>query len=98
MDVYLDGKLINSFILPNIYKQAESELRNIYLGKATNSVNSFQGFITRVRYQPFATNPKEAYKIYKDGINMGIWSSLLGKYNLNVEFKEYDRVISGFNI
>ena len=95
-DVYLDGKLINSFILHGIYKNDDDE-KNIYLGNINNNP-SFEGFLTRVRYEPYSINPEQAYNIYKEGIDESLLKSLFNKYSLKVSFLEYNTEKGSFTI
>ena len=109
MDVYLDGKLYSSFILPSTFDNDNSSQlneNNIYLGNLlkqeqslANTTNiGFQGFITRVRYEPNAINTQEALNIYKAGINKSLLSSVFNKYGLKVSFLEYNQEKSSFLI
>tara|TARA_B110000444_G_scaffold4800_1_gene4496 strand:- start:5190 stop:5939 length:750 start_codon:yes stop_codon:yes gene_type:complete len=100
LDVYLDGKLRNSFILHGIYKNklSNNKDKNIYLGDITDSNAGFTGFITRIRYQPNAINPQESYNIYKDGIKSSLANSMYNKYGLKVSFLEYDKEKSSVSI
>ena len=99
LDVYLDGKLRNSFILHGIYKNKyeDNSKKNIYLGNNGNSPG-FEGFITRVRYEPNSINPQEAYNIYRDGINASLANSIFNKYRLKVSFLEYNKERGSFQI
>jgi len=94
--------LRNSFILHGLYKNDDpSQIKkNIYIGNmqitgtAANNDglnSSFEGFITRIRYEVNAINPQEAYNIYKEGINAGLASSMFNKYRLKVSFYEYNK-------
>lgn len=94
MDVYLDGKLVNSYILPGTYKPSIDN--NMYLGDLGEG--SFGGFLTRVRYLKNDISPEESYKIYKDGINSSALSGLLNKYRLKVSFLEYNTPVKSFTI
>ena len=96
MDIYLDGKLRNSFILHGPYKS--NAKKNIYLGAQSTENVGFEGFITRVRYEPNSINPKEAYNIYKEGINASLAKSLFNKYSLKVSFLEYNKERGTFTI
>ena len=100
LDVYLDGKLRNSFILHGIYKNKldNNAKKNIYLGNLGSPNTGFEGFITRVRYQPQAINPQEVYNIYKEGINASLANSLYNKYGLKVSFLEYNKERGSFVI
>lgn len=94
MDVYLDGKLVNSYILPGIYKPSSNN--NLYLGNIHN--DSFDGFITRFRYIKNDISPQHSYEIYKDGINSSTLGNMFNKYRLKVSFLEYDKAVKSFTI
>ena len=66
-------------------------------GIGANNVG-FEGFITRIRYQPNAINPQEAYNIYKEGISASLAKSIYNKYGLKVSFLEYDQERGSFTI
>lgn len=97
LDVYLDGKLRNSFILHGLYKNYDTSQskRNIYIGNmqlpGSNRNSSFEGYITRIRYEGNSINPQDAYKIYKAGINSKLATSLFNKYRLKISFLEYNK-------
>jgi len=93
LDVYLDGKLRNSFILHGLYKNYYDTTisKNIYLGNISNSTSGFEGFITRIRYLGDSCNPQDAYNIYKEGINASLAQTLFNKYSLKVSFLEYNK-------
>ena len=69
----------------------------MYLGNIGNN-NGFEGFITRIRYDPYALNPEEVYKIYKEGIDQSLARSLFNKYKLKVSFLEYNKSIGELSI
>ena len=96
-DIYLDGKLRNSFILDGTYNSS-GDKKDIYLGNVINSVPGFEGFITRVRYEPNPINPQQAYKIYKEGINASLANSLFNQYSLKVSFLEFNKEKGSFTI
>ena len=109
LDVYLDGKLRNSFIMHGLYKNYYStiEKKNIYIGnmsQGTNATNNngansgFEGFITRIRYENDSINPQEAYNIYKEGIDKSLAKSLFNKYRLKISFLEYNKEKGSFEI
>tara|TARA_B110001452_G_scaffold267582_1_gene278229 strand:- start:1590 stop:2345 length:756 start_codon:yes stop_codon:yes gene_type:complete len=100
LDVYLDGKLVNSFILHGLYKNKNDNNRkkNMYLGNMGNPNIGFEGFITRIRYEPMSINPQEAFNIYKDGINASLAKTMFNKYRLKVSFLEYNKEKGSFVI
>lgn len=99
LDVYLDGKLRNSFIMHGLYKNQDDTIikKNIYLGTISNNIG-FEGFITRIRYIGDSINPQDAYNIYKEGINASLVNSLFNKYSLKVSFLEYKTEKASFQI
>ena len=100
LDVYLDGKLRNSFIMHGLYKNVYDPpiKKNIYLGNVSANNSGFEGFITRVRYIGDSINPQDAYNIYKEGINASLVQSLFNKYSLKVSFLEYKTEKASFQI
>lgn len=102
LDVYLDGKLRNSFIMHGLYKNyydTAASTKNIYLGNiSTTTSPGFEGFVTRIRYISNSINPQEAYNIYKEGISASLVNSLYNKYSLKVSFLEYKNEKASFQI
>ena len=107
LDVYLDGKLRNSFILHGLYKNyySNNAKKNIYLGNIPGSTATsadrnpgFEGFITRIRYEGDSCNPQDAYNIYKEGIDASLANSIFNKYSLKVSFLEYNKEKGSFKI
>jgi hypothetical protein len=105
LDVYLDGKLRNSFILHGLYKNfySNNAKKNIYLGTlpggtTSNGNKGFEGFITRVRFEGDSCNPQDAYNIYKEGIDASLANSIFNKYSLKVSFLEYNKEKGSFKI
>lgn len=99
-DVYLDGKLHNSFILPDtlFVIASNTDDNRLYLNGLPSASDFHEAFITRVRYINTAITTTEAYDIYKDGINSNHATSLFNKYNLKVSFLEYNQEKSSFMI
>ena len=94
MDVYLDGKLVNSYILPGTYKPSPEN--NVFLGNLGQG--GFGGFLTRFRYLKTDISPEHSYAIYKEGINASTLGNAFNKYRLKVSFLEYDNPVSTFTI
>jgi len=94
LDVYLDGKLVNSFILEGFYTTLPQT--SLYVGNNKN--NYFTGFVTRARYDNGGVNPQQAYSIYKEGIRTSFTGDFLNKYRLKVGLYEYNNRVGGFTI
>ena len=97
-DVYLDGKLHNSFILPDALYTVNHNMDDNKLYLNGNGDKNHNTFLTRIRYIDSAITTTEAYDIYKDGISSKHSTSLFNKYNLKVSFLEYNQEKSSFLI
>ena len=103
LDVYLDGKLRNSFIMHGLYKNynGTATKKNIYIGNTGNTGTNnigFGGFITRIRYEGYSINPQDAYNIYKEGISSSLATTIFNKYSLKVSFLEYNKEKGSFQL
>ena len=89
MDVYINGKLRNSFVINNMFKRIHQE-PDIYLGYPNDEVNhtSIDGYITRIRYYNKSISSQDAYNIYKEGINQSFLNKLTNNYNLKMSLIE----------
>lgn len=104
LDIYLDGKLLNSFVMNGTYLVTEnnSTKQHMFIGSADagsgNNGTEWNGIVTRIRYNNHSINPEEAYSIYKEGINSSLANSLLNKYGVKVQFLEYNKPRGEFTI
>ena len=97
-DIYLDGKLHNSFILPDALYTVTNNMDDNKLYLNGNGQSNHNTFLTRIRYIDRAITTTEAYDIYKAGISSKHSTSLFNKYNLKVSFLEYNQEKSSFLI
>jgi len=88
LDVYLDGKLVRTCVLPGIAKVNDSA--SVYI----TPEGGFSGYTAKVQYFADATNPQEAYNIYKAGYGDSILGGLMNKYQIKISFLE-DNVEQG---
>ena len=61
MDVYLDGKMVNTFVMPGI------SAVNKQAGLSITPFGGFSGYTTRMLYLPNSVNPQQAWNIFSDG-------------------------------
>lgn len=92
VDVYLDGKLTRTCVLPGVAKIDPTFPVHVTPG------GGFAGFTSQAKYWPNATNPQQAYDIYQEGFGGSIFGNLLGKYKLKVAFMEDGVEASSFEI
>ena len=65
MDVYINGKLTRSCILPGMPLHGPDALAKVYIGGGPN--DNFNGHIYRVRYFNHAITAKDVMELYKKG-------------------------------
>jgi hypothetical protein len=92
LDVYLDGKLVRTCVLPGVAKV--NPAANILV----TPNGGFNGFTSNFQYWPTATNPQQAYNIYKDGFGGSVFGNLFNKFRLKVSLLEDNREKGSFEI
>jgi len=96
LDLYLDGKLVRTCVLPGVAK----------VNAATNILvtpgGGFNGWTSNFQYWSTASNPQEAYNIYKGGPSGSGFGGLLGnifnKFRIKVSFLMDNKERSSFEI
>jgi hypothetical protein len=78
MDVYIDGKLVRTCVLPGVAKIANNA--PVYV----TPLGGFSGYTANIHYYSDALNPQEAYNIYRKGY--GGNAGLNFPYEIKVEF------------
>ena len=80
LDVYLNGKLVKTCLLPGV----PSVNTNSSLYITPNG--GFNGFTSKLQYFPHSSNPQDAWNIYVQGYNTNWFSNLFGgNYKIKVE-------------
>lgn len=77
MDLYLDGKLVRTCVMPGIAKV--SSTTPIYL----TPNGGFSGYTSKFEYWPNATNPQMAWNIYARGYTND-WSLFSSDYSVEI--------------
>ena len=92
LDVYVDGKLFRTCVMPGVAKvDPEAAVRITPKG-------GFKGFTGNFQYWPNAVNPQQAYNIYRAGYGGSIISNLFNKYRVRLQFLEDNKVKGAFEI
>ena len=92
LDVYIDGKLVRTCVLPGVAKP-DNNANIVVLGGA-----KFSGYIANFQYWDEASNPQQAYSIYKSGFGGSWLSNLFNKYRIKVSFLEDNKEKASFEI
>ena len=91
MDVYINGKLVRTCILENVAKLNKSSIKITPNG-------GFSGYTSNFQFIPDATNPEDAYNIYKKGNGTSFLGSILGRYKFKVEFLKDNKTMTSLEI
>lgn len=92
MDVYLNGKLVKTSILPSMPKLDPNA--SLYL----TPDGGFSGFTSRLFYKNDAISPQEAWNIYSGGPGGNIFSSFLNQYKIQLNFLKGEDVKASLTI
>ena len=80
MDMYIDGKLVRTCLLPGI--ASINNDANIYVTPA----GGFDGWTSKLQYYPDSLNPQQAWNIYTQGYSN--WSSMFNSYQVQISLVE----------
>ena len=92
LDVYLNGKLVRTCVLPGVPKIDNNVDINVTPNKG------FSGWTSNFKYWGKASNPQEVYNIYKDGFGGSILGNALSKYRLRFSMVKDNTVQGSFEI
>jgi hypothetical protein len=92
LDVYLDGKLVKTCVLPGVAKI--NQTADVYITPS----GGFAGWTAKFQYFANSTDPQSAWNIYKKGYGKSFLSNLFGKYQVKVTFSNNGTDTGGFTI
>lgn len=92
LDVYIDGKLVKTCVLPGVSKIDSTA--PVYI----TPNGGFSGWTSKFQYWAESCNPQTAWNIYKAGYGGSSLSNLFGKYKVKVTFIEGDVEQNSFEI
>jgi len=90
MDLYIDGKLVRTCLLPGIANVNNNS--NIYVTPA----GGFEGWTSKLQYYPNSLNPQEVWNIYTKGFSD--WSSMFNEYQVQISLVENGTTQSSITI
>lgn len=92
LDMYIDGKLVRTCVLPGVAKvNPDSDI-------IVTPGGGFNGWTSNFEYWDDATNPQQAYNIYKAGFGGSSLGSLFNKYRIKISLLEDNQEQSSFEI
>ena len=82
MDLYLDGKLVRTCLLPGVPNISTSS------DVLITPYGGFNGWTSRFQYYPNSLNPQDAWNIYTQGYGGNMFSNLLKSYQIQFSLLE----------
>ena len=93
MDVYIDGKLVRTCVLPGVAKVDSGA--NVTLTPG----GGFSGYTSSFKFFDSALNPQQAYNVYKEGYGgSSLLGNLFNKFRLRISFMNNERTVNSFEI
>jgi hypothetical protein len=92
LDIYLDGKLVRTCVLPGVAKIDSNA--PIYI----TPMGGFSGWTSKFQYWPESSDPQKAWNIYESGYGIGFLASLFGKYTVKLSLMSGDSEQSSYTI
>jgi hypothetical protein len=80
MDIYIDGKLVRTCLLPGVASVNNSA--NLYVTPS----GGFDGWTAKLQYYPTSLNPQECWNIYSQGYSN--WLSMFNQYQVQLSLLE----------
>jgi hypothetical protein len=92
LDVYIDGKLVRTCVLPGVAKvSTKSDI-------VVTPNGGFNGWTSNFMYWDQSTNPQEAYNIYKGGFGGSLLGNMFNKYRIKFSFLTDNKEVSSIEI
>jgi hypothetical protein len=92
LDLYLDGKLVRTCVLPGVAKIDANA--PVYI----TPMGGFSGWTANFKYWPDSCDPQKAWNIYKEGYGGSLLGNLFGKYTVKISLMEGDTVDKSLTI
>jgi hypothetical protein len=84
LDIYIDGKLVRTCVLPGVAKI--DSLAPVYI----TPNGGFSGWTSNFQYWSDSSDPQKAWNVYKKGYGSSWLGGIFGKYTIKVSLMEGD--------
>ena len=91
MDLYLDGKLVRTCLLPGPAHVDSSADVHVTPG------GGFNGWTSKLQYYPNPLNPQQVQNIYSHGYSKGLFN-FFGNYQVKLDLVENGNTQSSFTL
>jgi hypothetical protein len=91
LDLYIDGKLVKTCVLPGVAKI--DSIAPVYI----TPMGGFSGWTSNFQYWSDSSDPQQAWNVYKAGYGGSLLGNLFGKYTVKVSVNQGDTEKSSFS-
>ena len=92
LDVYIDGKLVRTSVLPGTPNISTTS--DVFVTPS----GGFSGWTSKFQYFPNATDPQTAWNIYQQGYGASWLANLFGNYQVKIAFLENGKEDTSYTI
>ena len=91
LDIYVDGKLVRTCLLPGVPKlDNEADI-------SITPEDGFSGFTSNIEFYNYVLNPQDVWDIYSRGYGGSLLGNILGRYRAKLSFYEDNVETSSLN-
>ena len=96
LDVYIDGKLVKTCVLPGVAKIPTANPPSIYI----TPKGGFDGYTSKFQYWNTPLNPQQAWNVYNSGYSStgGKLASMFGQYKLDITLMKNNTPVNTIEI
>lgn len=101
LDLYLNGKLARTCLLPGVPRINNEANIEITPGNNKSDLDQdagFSGYTSNVRFFPYDMTPEDAFNVYKQGFGGSLFGSLLNRYHITFTFYKDDQETAQINV
>lgn len=92
LDLYLDGKLVRTCVLPGVAKVDPNA--TVFV----TPMGGFSGWTSKLQYWPAASDPQKAWNVYRQGYGGSWLGDLFGSYTVKVSLVEGGQESGSFSL
>jgi hypothetical protein len=92
LDVYLDGKLVRTSVMPGVAKMDATA--SVYV----TPMGGFSGWTSKLQYWPTSSDSQQAWTVYRAGYGGSLLGNTLGQYQVKIALMNGDVATSSVTL
>ena len=101
LDVYINGKLTKTCMLPGVPRVNNDADVQITPGNNPNNLDDnagFKGYVSKMKFFSYDMTPQQAYDEYRKGFGGSLFGALLNNYNIKLSFYKNGQETNEWNL